>query len=382
VPGTVLMVSQPGDAGVAHVVADQVGWAAAAGWKCVVACDPESRLAYLTRNKGGQVAVWCAKRSPARGLMAEVAALRQIVDQSDPDLVHLHSSKAGLIGRLTVRGRRATLFQPHAWSFQAASSLQGALAVQWERYAKRWTDTTVCVSRAEQNHGASAGLTGGTLVLPNAVDTRRFHPLEKDSRAWIALRCSLGIPPDRPLALCLGRICAQKGQDMLLAAWTRVIDLLPDATLVLVGDGPDRDLLAARAPASVKFVGSVEDPVPWLQAADLVVVPSRWEGQALVVLEAMACGTAVVASNIEPNIEVLPPTAGKVVSVSDPKPFALAIADRLGALGRLLGAAEGEAGRECVISHHNPSYVAEQLVELYEGMLGDAGRPSTGLGRR
>jgi glycosyltransferase involved in cell wall biosynthesis len=116
------------------------------------------------------------------------------------------------------------------------------------------------------------------------------------------------------------------------------------------------------------------------------MVLSRWEGQAVAVLEALACGTTVVASDIEPSIKILPPTAGRLVSVSDPKALALAIADRLGHRGRLLAVAEGEMGREYgreyVISHHNSSFVAGQLFEFNEGMPGDSTPPGTGLSRR
>jgi len=139
--------------------------------------------------------------------------------------------------------------------------------------------------------------------------------------------------------------------------------------LVLVGDGPDREALAADAPVSVKFVGWVENPVPWLQAADVVIVPSRWEGEPLVVLEAMACGTAVVASDIPPNVETLAPDAGAVVPAGNAELFGQALADRLGDPGRPRAVAEGEMGRHHVIAHHDPADAAEQLVRLYAEML-------------
>jgi len=361
---TVLVVSQPGEAGVAHVVADQVAWAVTAGWDCVVACDPNSRLAELTRRRGARVVPWTAARSPTSGFLRNFLALRRIVTQSRPDVVHLHSSKAGLVGRLVLRGRCPTLFQPHAWSFQAATGVQKLLAVKWERYAERWTEAVVCVSRAEMQQGASAGLTCAMVLLPNAVDSRRFRPADVEAPGQENLRASLGLA-GRPLAVCLGRICRQKGQDLLLEAWSRVTSALPEAELVLVGDGCDRGVLSAAAPAGVTFVGAVDNPVPWLQIADVVAVPSRWEGQALVVLEAMACATAVVASDIAPNIETLPPSAGAIVSANDPELFALALRDRLTQQGRARARGEGLAGRRHVISHHDPAEVGHRLLSLY-----------------
>ena len=363
-----LAVCQPGDAGVAHVVANQVGWAAAAGWSCVVACDPETRVADLTQRLGGRVAPWPARRSPASGLVREVATLRQIVAQTDPDLVHLHSSKAGLVGRLAIRGRRPTLFQPHAWSFEAVDGVQRPLAAAWERSAQRWTDTTVCVSMAERDRGRRAGLSGRSEVLPNAVDLRHFRPLQSREHDRRALRSHLGVDPDRPLAVCLGRVCPQKGQDRLLTAWRWVSRLRPEAALALVGDGADRERLLAHAPAGVLSVGWVEDPLRWLQVADVVVVPSRWEGQALVVLEAMASGTAVVASDIPANAEILPAGAGCLVDADDPVVLARALAQRLPARGATPAPTEGRAGRAYVEQHHHPDRVAEQLVRLYDAV--------------
>lgn len=367
------MVSQPGEAGVAHVVADHVDWASAAGWQCTVACDPESRLAQLVLQRGGRLAPWHASRNPGPGLPAELRSLQQIIARTKPDLVHLHSSKAGLVGRLALRGRYPTVFQPHAWSFQAATGVQRALAARWERYAGAWTDATVCVSRAEEEQGAALGLEGPMVVLFNAVDSQQFRPLP-DLAAKQALRSALGVP-DRPLVVCLGRVCRQKGQDLLLAAWSRVVEAQPDAHLLVVGGGPDRDALMASSPAGVDFVGPVDNPAQWLQVADVVVVPSRWEGQALVVLEAMACGAAVVASDIEPNVETLPSAAGAVVSPEDPDLLAKALTERLGP-GRARAEAEGEAGRRHVITHHHPAQAAGDLVSLYSTLQSRA-QPST-----
>ncbi|WP_420713241.1 glycosyltransferase family 4 protein, partial [Streptomyces sp. Tu 6176] len=104
--------------------------------------------------------------------------------------------------------------------------------------------------------------------------------------------------PHAPLVVCVGRLCRQKGQDVLLRAWGPVAERVPGARLVLVGDGPDHDRLRDLAPPSVAFTGAVADPLPWYRAADVVVLPSRWEGMALAPLEAMACARPVVAADV------------------------------------------------------------------------------------
>lgn len=92
---------------------------------------------------------------------------------------------------------------------------------------------------------------------------------------------------------------------MLLRAWRRVPHA--GARLVLVGDGPDRAGLEASAPPGVLFTGACEDVLPWIHAADVLVLPSRWEGMALAPLEAMACGRPVVMTDVNGARESLPP---------------------------------------------------------------------------
>ena len=101
------------------------------------------------------------------------------------------------------------------------------------------------------------------------------------------------------MVVCVGRLCEQKGQDVLI----RSLALLDDRSvhLTLVGEGPDRSALRALAMSlnvtqRVHFAGHA-DPRPYYRAADVVVLPSRWEGLSLVLLEAMACGSAILASD-------------------------------------------------------------------------------------
>ncbi|OMQ15223.1 glycosyl transferase, partial [Modestobacter sp. VKM Ac-2676] len=70
---------------------------------------------------------------------AETLTLRRVVRAADPELVHLHSAKAGLAGRLAVQGSRRTVFQPHAWSFEAVTGGVAEASRRWERAAQRWT---------------------------------------------------------------------------------------------------------------------------------------------------------------------------------------------------------------------------------------------------
>ncbi|MER8268148.1 glycosyltransferase [Streptomyces griseus] len=325
-PLTVLHLVQPVDGGVARVVTDLVRAQAGSGLRPVVACPPGSPLALGAAAAGAEVHGWSVTRAPGPQLAGEVAAARRIVRVSRPDVVHAHSAKAGLAGRIAVRGRIPTVFQPHAWSFEAVGGRTAGLALGWERFGARWADHILCVSESERRTGQEAGITARWSVIHNGVDLDRFRPGGGGDRA--EARASLPLPrgadADAPLVVCVGRLTRQKGQDVLLRAWRRMP--VAGARLVLVGDGPDREGLEASAPPGVQFTGAREDVRPWIRAADVLVLPSRWEGMALAPLEAMACGRPVVLTDVNGARESLPPGHEEHCLVPPEDPEALAAA--------------------------------------------------------
>jgi glycosyltransferase involved in cell wall biosynthesis len=294
----------------------------------------------------------------------ELRALRRIVAAVDPALVHLHSSKAGLVGRLVVRRRRPTIHQPHSWSFWARTGSIRLAALAWERAAARWTDIVLCVSEDERRLGQEAGVRADYRVFPNGVDLERFEPGDRE-----AARAQLGIDAGVPLAVCIGRLHRQKNQGALLAAWPSVRAALPEAQLVLVGDGPDREELARRAGEGVELAGAKSDVRPWLAAASVVAQPSRWEGMSLSLLEALAAGRSVVVTDVPGMAEVVVDGVGAVVAPDDTAALADALAERLGAPER--ADAEGAAGRARIESHHDRRDQFDGIAALYQELLGD-----------
>ncbi|WP_229868202.1 glycosyltransferase, partial [Streptomyces chryseus] len=268
-----------------------------------------------------------------------------------------------------LRGRVPTVFQPHAWSFEAVRGREAALALAWERYAARWTSRTLCVSETERETGEVAGITARWSVIRNGVDLGHFRPDEGAGRA--AARAALpllsGIPAGAPLVVCVGRLCRQKGQDVLLRAWRQVA--APGARLVLVGDGPDGERLRADAPPGVLFAGASRDTRPWFHAADVVVLPSRWEGMALAPLEAMACGRPVVLTDVSGARESLPPgqEAHCLVPPEDPAALATALTALLGDPG--LRASLGHAARTHTRSARDVRETAAAVSDLYRELL-------------
>ena len=334
----VLHVSQPVTEGAANWVASLVADQLARGFETVVACPAPSQLADTVVGLGAELHTWEATRSPGPSVPGEVRRLRRILHDVKPDLVHLGSSKAGLAGRLALRGSLPTVFQPHGWSFKATTGPLRTATVGWERFGSRWADRILCVSEGEAQEAAEIGIRRDRLtVISNGVDLSRWPAADAAARS--AAREHLGLDASAPMVVNVGRLSRQKGQDQLLDAWTSVRAAVPGARLYLIGDGPDRETLQAAIGSDedvVLYGNSTEVPL-WLAAADLVVMASRWEGMSLSVLEAAAVGRSVVVTDVAGMRDVVgsgDEAAGAVVPLEPAGTFGArfgaAISERLG----------------------------------------------------
>ena len=363
-PVTILHVSQPTDGGVAKYIEDAVADQTRRGWRVLVASPTHGDLASRIEAAGARHVEWTASRAPGPGSLLDTVRLARIVEREQPALVHLHSSKAGLAGRLAIRGRRATVFQPHAWSFEAVRGPVRAGTLLWERRAARWGTAIVCVSEAERRQGEEHGVAGNFRVIPNGVDLEAWPEASGEERSAARSRLALD---ERPTVVCVGRLSRQKGQDILLEAWPAILAGTPEAQLVLVGDGPDEESLRSSAGPRVRLVGKRADVADWLAAADVVAFPSRWEGMSIGMLEAMASGRSVVASDVGGAQEALGGESGAVVPPEDAAALAQAIDDRLRDPARTAG--EGRAARERAERFHDLRTTTAALAALYEELL-------------
>lgn len=342
----VLHVLQPTEAGVWRYASDMSSFQATNGWDVHAACpvDLEANIVWHT---------WNAVRSPVKGLRAESDRLRQILDTVRPQAVIAHSSKAGLVVRATVRGRVPTVFLPHAWSFAALSGPIALAARRWERTATGWTNAVVCVGEGEARTGVAARIRAPYFLVPNPVPQRWANGVRRSPR-------ESGL--EKADAVFVGRLSRQKGVDVLVAAWRSVRRAVPDATLVIVGDGPDRDLLTQAAGEGVRFVGAAADPWSFIEAAGIAVLPSRWEGLSLSMLEAMWSGRSVVTTDVDGSEVVTAARGGAVVPVADPDALAAALVRRLGDPD--LVAAEGSRAAEYVRANHDFQTAALRLAAV------------------
>ncbi len=191
------------------------------------------------------------------------------------------------------------------------------------RWAARHAAGIITVARALKDDLVGVGVPAGRIeVLRNGVDLQLFRPIERE-----AGRRSLGI--SRTTLLSVGHLIPRKGHDLVIQG----LRWLPELDLIVIGDGPEREALGALARESgaadrVRFVGSLaqEELRNYFGAADALVLASSREGWANVLLESMACGTPVVASNIGGTPEVVSaPEAGVLMAERTPEAVAEAV---------------------------------------------------------
>jgi len=235
-----------------------------------------------------------------------------------------------------------------------------------ERLANRLTDTVVANSEAVRAETlATEGLAAEkVVVIHNGVDAARYETVPDAS-----LRRTLGVTPAARVVVVVANLIAYKGHAGFLEAWTRVVARVPAAMALLVGDGPLRAQLEARAAAlglgpSVRFLGARRDVPAVLALADVVVHPSLEEGFSNAILEAMAAARPVVASAVGGVPEaVVHEVTGLLTPPGDAEALAAAVVSLLGDPGR--SAKLGAAGRQRVMDLFTVGRMLRQYEALY-----------------
>lgn len=256
----------------------------------VTVCAPAATLAFLGLSNGSPQAIDTAVG--ATGPVARRSARRALRRAAKgADVVHAHGLRAGAdcvalaaSVPLVVTWHNAPL-GGRLWRLQ-----HGALA----RYVARSTDLTLAAS---SDLAAAARSAGARRVREVFVAAPALPPPRRTAGE---VRAELGVG-ERPLVLAVGRLQHQKRLDVLVAAAAGWADDDTAPVVVIAGDGPDRDSLAAQAAelgASVRLLGARDDVPDLLVAADLVALPSEWEARALVAQEALRSGVPLVATAV------------------------------------------------------------------------------------
>ena len=291
-----------------------------------------------------------------RALFDVTSLLRKL----KPDLIHCHTSQAGIIGRTAARlAGVPAIFTAHTWSFaEGTSKLWKLVGTPSERLAARWTDTVIAVSNSNRE----------LAIRRNVVKSNRIvtvHNGVADTR-WRAQPGRAGTPRITMVA----RFAPQKNQAQLLHALAAVTVCL---SLCFIGDGPTRPEAEALANSlgiadRVTFAGVRTDTDRILADSDIFVLSTNWEGFPITILEAMRAGLPVIASDvdgvreavIDESTGVLVPrgdletlTAKLTLLLSDP-----ALRERL-----------GQAGRDRYEAEFTQKIMLDRIASVYSGAV-------------
>jgi len=312
--------------------------------------------------------------------------LHAIIRTGNYDIVHTHTSFAGLLGNLAARlaGARYILYTQHGFYVHE-------LMPRWKQWfwyriegiAIRLCEHMICVSEEEQEiaiRETRQPASKFTTMPGIGIDVSRFQfPLEQRSSVRAQIRDELGIAPEAFVILTVARLTRDKGHYEVLRALRLVADKDPEIRLVVAGDGPEAEGLTAEA----KNIGVAQqlmllgwrDDVPRLHcAADVFLLASHREGMPVATMEAMASGLPVVATDIPGCREqVVPGETGYLVPVADAEAMAASLWKIR--CDSALGSSMGERAKDRA-AMYDVEYVVEKQIELYATIISNLGTRS------
>jgi glycosyltransferase involved in cell wall biosynthesis len=308
-----------------------------------------------------------AGESPLAALVYVAASLAHLLRRrSGIDVVHAHGALSpatialgarllGLPCLVTVLGTG-----PHGDLARLAGKPLGRIR---SRLLFRFAWFAALSADAEQELLARGVAPDRILALPNGVDVGMYRPATQEERR--RLRERHGLPSDRFIGTFVGRLHPVKDVDTLLGAAARV----PELTLVVVGDGPERARLEAQAAqlgiaSRVSFVGESAEVAELLRASDAFLLSTRGEGMSNALLEGMACGLPCLASrSVGGAEELLGGGRGVLLADGDVPAWGAAIQRLVDAPG--LRESAGSAAAEFVVAELSLDAAADRLAEAY-----------------
>ena len=333
--------------------------------------------------------------SPKQDLLA-LRRLTFLCRKERPDIVHTHTSKAGILGRIAARraGVPIVVHTPHGHVFHSYESRwRTRLFVALEQFCAGKADRLVALTENERREHLElqVGRQEQWVTIHSGVD---FGPFQPELRSDPRLRAEWQIPAEARVVGTVGRLVPIKGQSFLLEAFSQMAKGDPKLHLLLVGDGPLREDLLAQARAlglcvvdhmggslrldgsptapRVHFLGLRKDVARCMAVMDLFVLPSLNEGMGRVLVEAMAMSLPCIGSRVSgiPDVIVEGET-GLLVPARDSEALATAIGALLNDEAR--SRRMGELGRDRVVPEWGQARMIEKLDLLYRELLAARG---------
>jgi glycosyltransferase involved in cell wall biosynthesis len=292
----------------------------------------------------------------------------------EPDIVHTHTSKAGIVGRVAARlaGVPRVVHTAHGWGFHPRQGWAGRVFYEGiERACAQLADAIVVVATPNRTQALALGIGRASQyhLIRSGIDIGPYAaaPAERERT-----RAALAIAPHEFVFGNVGRLSEQKSPLDLVAAFAHVAARHPEARLVMVGDGPllgavEKSIREAGIEERVHLAGMRRDVPAFLGAFDAFVLSSRWEGLPRTVPQAMAAGLPIVATETDGTPEaVRDGETGWLVTIGD----RAALADRMDRLiaDPARARAMGARGR-ALVGEFSVERMVEQLEALYEGLV-------------
>lgn len=302
---------------------------------------------------------------PCRGRidLRTVGALRSQVDSGNPTLVHVHDYKSAFYTLLATRGRRVPLVATVHGRVATTKALR--LYGRMELSMLKRFDAVVSVSDEQTRELAVARVPATSI---HRIDNGIAPPATSEP---VCSRDELGLPPSGQVFAVVGRLSPEKNVSALVEAFAAVAAADADATLAVLGDGPERGMLEEKVRGlglsqRVRFLGVRTDMERIYPLFDCIVLPSLSEGMPLVVLEAMACALPIVATRVGQVPALLSNCEyGTLVEPGDVAALSRALLARLAAPGT-----RDQRASAYVRSHHSAQAMATRYAALYEELLG------------
>lgn len=222
--------------------------------------------------------------------------VKQIIKQENPDIVHMHSSKAGIIGRLVISSKNRKLFYtPHGYSFlkQDDSAIKRFIYKSIEKLATMYKRRCKIIACSKGEYTETLKLTKNCTYVNNGVNTGEIDKIIKD------------ITPEKintnNLKICtVGRIGFQKNPQL----FNEIAKKFPQYAFTWIGDGELKESLTSK---NIEITGwaSRENVLKQLCENDIFILPSLWEGLPIALLEAMYLGKICIVSNVIGNRDVI-----------------------------------------------------------------------------
>lgn len=351
--------------GLERAVIDLAVQQQASGHRCQIVClYEEGALAPELAATPIRVHACGKRRSLDPGAIARA---RRLLRLHDTEVLHTHNAMAHYYAVAAGLGLpiRCTVNSRHSMTGRKSSG-----RLEWlYRCSMPRTDAVAAVCRMAGEDAVRRGIVpaGKLRVVPNGIPMRDFVPANAGKHAWL---CSqLHLPAETRLIGTVGRLAPIKDQATLIRAYAAAHASLPDAALVLVGDGSERAALAQCAvdegvAGSVRFLGDRSDVRELLQGLDLFVLCSLSEGYSMALLEASASALPIVATDVGGNAEIVRDgVTGTLVPARDPATLAKAMLALLN--DRDAAAALGRAARNWAEDEASLETMAQRYAALY-----------------